>query len=117
MEPFGCIYDRTGARIDFITWGELMADRSYAQLGLDIVDGFEISTVWLGIDHFPATQTNDAHLIFETMVSRRDDGDGFCPVERTMYTSEADALVGHAEAVTMVRATAHLYEARALTEE
>lgn len=73
----------------------------------DTIGPYWISTVWLGIDH--ALWMVGPPVIFETMVFVKHDEDG-APLGpevdyQLRYSTEAEALAGHAETVLMVRAT------------
>lgn len=64
-------YDKAGQPITFDRFAELKYDTDgnisdYARIGRDQVDGVEISTVWLGMNH--AFNPGAAPVIFETMV-------------------------------------------------
>lgn len=105
MFPHDTWYDRSGRPIDMATADGLLGDRAYSRIGLTEVtstsdhDVHRVSTVWLGLDH----QLDDGPpLIFETMVFTNGAWD-----ERLCrrYATEAEALAGHAETVTLVAAT------------
>lgn len=86
-------YDRDGNPMTMGQWAERFEDNAYKRVAFDSVGDFEISTVWLGLDH----QYGDGEpLIFETMVF------GSSPNEENemrRYTSEDEARAGHAEIV------------------
>ena len=67
-------YDRSTIPISRQRWGELQADPSYRVIEqtviLDAADptvGFDVSTVWLGINH-NFLRSGSTPIIFETMV-------------------------------------------------
>lgn len=76
-------------------------------IGLETIDKFRISTVWLGTDHsfkkwFPETN-DDLPIIFETMIFY--DSDEKNPFEdyQERYSTIEQAEEGHAKAVEMVK--------------
>lgn len=62
-----------------------------------VSDECEVSTVWLGLDH--QYSPGGPPLIFETMIFG-----GPCDSECWRYSTEAQAVAGHAEAVRVARA-------------
>lgn len=94
-------YDRAGNLIDIDRWALLMQDRRYQVLVQDHVGPYMVSTVWLGIDH---NFDEGPPLIFETMVFKTDS------VEGRRYTTEEEALAGHAELLNEVSLLGHLDE-------
>lgn len=102
-------YDKTGAPIEVMAANKLLSDPDYKRVALTRVISasdpgikFDISTVWLGLDH---NYHNDGPpVIFETMVfgsNDRDWADQLCQ----RYCTETEALIGHAEIVATVAAT------------
>lgn len=90
-------YDRSGTPIsDVMTWAQQLetADRQVADTMLGDV---RVSTVFLGLDHQHVP--GGPPLIFETMVFGGDLDD-----EMERYTTEAQAVAGHAYMVARVRA-------------
>jgi len=91
-------HDRQGNSITREAWVAAMKDNRVA---LDQVGPYQVSTVWLGIDHGFG---HGAPLIFETMVfgggGRTDLTERFS----NRYTTEAAAIQGHANIVGMVQA-------------
>ena len=93
-------YDKHGRPISAERYGELRWDdtgkvSNYARVGLDTVDGVEVSTVWLGLDH---SFNSRLPIIFESMIfGGEHDGD----INR--YSSEGAALIGHRCAVNNLR--------------
>lgn len=91
-------YSRQGDLISFEEWAASLADLDAKRVGLDVVDGVEVSTVWLGIDHsFGVGEP----LIFETMLFC-DDVDDSRHYACTRYSTEAQARRGHEDAVNAV---------------
>lgn len=96
-------YDRNGREIDFFEYGALHKNRKYKRVAYDVIPETHItvSTVWLGIDH---AFGGGPPLIFETMV--------FADPELSMmeeycnrYSTEQEAIDGHANTVQMVLVT------------
>jgi hypothetical protein len=103
----GGYYDRQGERItDPQRWVDLMEDREeYRRVAEDTVGPYWVSTVWLGLDH--NYDPDGPPLIFETMVFARDHDDtsfGF-DFDMRRYSTEEEAIAGHNEMVTIVRAS------------
>lgn len=95
------VYDRNGMPISIERWGELSRDfETNCQVARDPVGGYVVSTVWLGLDH---GWYNDRPIIFETMVFH-DLGD-WVDFDCKRYCTEEEALAGHHEMLTLVRAT------------
>ncbi len=92
------MYDRHGYEIeDPQDWNRLHADDEYRTVGRTKVGTFEVSTVWLGIDHGNGL---GMPVIFETMIfgEGRVDGDwtdGFCQ----RYCTVDEAREGHEKVV------------------
>ena len=99
------IYDQDGNQITMDQWSWLLArGEDYRRLASDEVGSFWVSTVWLGLNH---NWRDGPPLIFETMVFPVADGEpdfGTVP-ECTRYSTRDEALAGHAEVVTLIRAT------------
>ena len=95
-------FDREGKPISNVQWSQLMVDEAYCKVALDIVDGVEVSTVWLGLNHRYVGL--GAPLIFETLLrgGKRDQ-------QQYRYSSEAEAMAGH------LRLLSELAQAQALT--
>ena len=94
-------YDREGKPISMDEFARLLAaDEDYKRVALTQVGPYEISTVWLGIDHGFG---RGRPLIFETMVFASPEFKHDMDCRR--WHTEAEALAGHEEIVTLVRAT------------
>jgi hypothetical protein len=94
-------FDRQGKQITMRQWMETFEDReTYGRVAWTDVDGIEISTVWLGLDHnFARAQHPELPpLIFETMVFG-----GVMDQEPYRWATEQEALEGHEIAVAAVR--------------
>jgi hypothetical protein len=98
-------YNRAGIRIDESQWAALIGDTKYKRIArtttifgaADPTTAFDVSTVWLGLDHsFGASP-----LIFETMVFGDDEMDLDC----RRYATETESRKGHTEMVVAVAAT------------
>lgn len=60
-------YDRAGHPIEHLEWARLFELDGYKRVLLtELLDGGEVSTVWLGLNH--SWRAGEAPLIFETMV-------------------------------------------------
>lgn len=102
MSHVGEYYDKTGAPITWQQFVRLKWDTNgpvsdYARIGSDTVDGVEVSTVWLGLNHAYAYTATP--LIFESMIFGGD-LDGEC----VRYTTEQEARAGHQRIVERLRA-------------
>ena len=99
-------WDKDGNRI---TQGEAMVlhhrgagtDQWYPRVALDVVGGFEISTVWLWMDHahFKPEGYDGPGAIFETMVFGMDDNHDLEVMDR--YPDIGSALLGHQRVVKL----------------
>jgi hypothetical protein len=97
-------YDRDGKPITFRQWSAIMEPmfdgQDVRRVALDEVDGYRISTVWLGIDH---SLGGPVPIIFETMIFD-DTGEGReFDQWQDRYATEAQAIAGHDQVVAMVR--------------
>lgn len=93
-------YDRQGRPLDLGSWSQLLTDEDYKIVARSVVNGYAVSTVWLGLDH---QFGQGSPLIFETMVFATEalEDAGIC--ER--YSTEDEARAGHDEIVTLLRGT------------
>jgi len=96
------IYDRDGMPISMAEYSRLLAQPGYQRVAEDQVGPYWISTVWLGVDH--GWGRRPVPVIFETMVFAENGKVGH-DLEMRRYSTEAEALEGHAETVLLVRAT------------
>jgi hypothetical protein len=106
----GCVlilwYDKDGLPISIDQASVLLSDMTYKRVrrtkitsASDPNESFDVSTVWLGLDH---NWSDGPPLIFETMVF----GEGCdLDLECWRYSTLAAAEEGHAEVVTVVAAT------------
>lgn len=109
-------FDREGEPITHGEWSVLFECLEYRRIAFDQVGPYEVSTVWLGLDHSFLSRTP---VIFETMVFEAElswrpefeyDDKTFGgywyqrDFEQLRYTTMADALAGHAEVVQQCEA-------------
>lgn len=85
-------YDRQGNQISVEEWLRLFDDGVYKRIAKDQVDEYEVSTVWLGLDH---SFMGGPPLIFETTLF----GDGDRNNDMWRYSTEQEAIEGHASVV------------------
>lgn len=100
-------YDRQGNPIDLWGWAKLREDVDtivVAQERVELADGRAafVSTVWIGLNH--NFSKHGPPLIFETMVFWESTPTGDDSDYQERYSTEADAVHGHGEAVTWVHA-------------
>lgn len=88
-------YDRQGNRIDLMAWARLMEDDTYRRIAHDVVDGCEVSTVWLGLDYGYGV---GRAAIFETMIFG-----GEHDQYQRRYATEARAIAEHGGIVRRLR--------------
>lgn len=91
-------YDRQGNPMDFeqwVGWTE-RRDMDYKRVAETTVGNTWISTVWIGLNY--DWSRKGPPLIFETMIFG-----GPMNEETWRWSTEAEALAGHEEVVTMVR--------------
>jgi hypothetical protein len=100
-------YNRDGEVIDTHAANRLLGDPDYKRVSLTDISSADdpdmrhrVSTVWLGLDH---GFDNSDPVIFETMVFA--DGDTAADEWMRRYSTEKEALEGHAEIVTVIAAT------------
>lgn len=82
---------------EFRNYNEWLYDPVNKNVGNNTVDGYVISTVFLGLDH---SYNGDTPVLWETMVfpSKTDFGEQYC----RRYMSHADALNGHNKVVRLM---------------
>lgn len=89
-------YDRAGEEITIDQWSALIADLAYKRVAYTtLVDGTEISTVWLGMNH--RFLGEGPPVIFETMIF----GSTALAEEQWRYATEMQARDGHQHAVDL----------------
>lgn len=75
-------------------WGRDLEDFNKKVVKQETINGYWISTVWLGMDH--SFLPDEKILIFETMVfDRRDNKKSFDELDMDRYSTEEEALKGH----------------------
>ena len=86
------IYDKKGNQITIEQYLEFHDQMDYTSIASDLLGGYIISTVWLGIDH----GTVNKHMIFETMVFETHKP---LPIDKytRRYSTEEEAKAGHSE--------------------
>lgn len=99
-------YDRDGIPIDPATWSKLFADVAYKRAArskilsaADPSQSFDVSTVWMGVDH---SFDDGPPLIFETMVFAEGSS---TDLDCRRYPTLALAEAGHVETLAVVAAT------------
>lgn len=92
-------YDRDGNAISMEEWSRLFADGDYKRVARTEIDGYDVSTVWLGLDYNFGC---GAPLFFETMVfTQIEDGayeNNWCD----RYSTYEAAITGHEEVVKTI---------------
>lgn len=83
-------YDRDGQPIDLQQWGALFTNPDYKIVQQDKVNGYFISTVWLGMNH--AYGVDSPLAIFESMVFNEGSSED---LDCIRYATEAEAKAGH----------------------
>ena len=83
-------YDRDGQPITSQQWGELFTNLDYKVVQQDKVNGYFISTVWLGMNH--AYGLDSPLAIFESMVFNEG---SYEDLDCIRYATEAEAKAGH----------------------
>ena len=98
MRPYA--YDRDGNPLTLEEWSALHGDHDYRRVDQTEVNGYNVSTVWLGLPQ-GFWQGYEAPLIFETMIFKDGDlQDLYCD----RYSTEAEAIAGHAAAIMVAEA-------------
>lgn len=84
---------------DLMTWARwLEEDRDCHRVGLDIVNGWRVSTVFLGLDH--RFGDYGPPIVFETMVFKEEDQ---ASQYMRQYCTWDEAKKGHDETVEMAK--------------
>lgn len=107
-------FDRQGNPMGTYAWARAFADARYKRIGSTTITSTTdptiklwISTVWLGLNHAWITLAGEPAprlQIFETMVFS-DASNPWSDTDLVRYATEQEALTGHADTVTLVRAT------------
>jgi len=116
MSRLSHYYDRQGHPITVAKLELLCRDPAYRVVARDRVGVYLVSTVWLGLDH---SLGRGPLLIFETMVFASPEcADDFAlDLTCDRYSTEDQAVQGHQDMVTLVRATTDEQVPTADTEE
>lgn len=85
-------YDKDGKPMELMEWAKKFKDLKYRIIAQDKVNGYRISTVWMGLDH---QFGNGPPLIFETMAFQEDEK------YQDRYTTLEEALQGHQKAIRL----------------
>ena len=86
-------------------WSEWNLDRERSRVAEDNIEGFRVSTVFLGLDHNYCSK--GPPLLFETMVfDCRDDRDSLSESYCDRYSTWDQAVEGHKKAIAWVKAGA-----------
>lgn len=92
-------YDIDGKPITLEQWGALRSqDGDYRRIAIDQVRGYEVSTVWLGLDHSMPWDTEPQ--IFETMVFGEGPWEDYC----MRWSTRSQAELGHLMVVSSIDA-------------
>jgi hypothetical protein len=84
---------------DLLTWARWLEDDNHRIVAQEIVAGFKVSTVFLGVDH--GLHGHGPPILWETMIFGPDHKTAFDGYQER-YTSRREALEGHDAAVKMV---------------
>ena len=98
-------WDKDGTPLETLEWARKYEDYDYRFVGHDYVGSHRISTLWMGtppVGYCLHREDGPPPPVFQTMVF-----DGDKVVDERNYYTEADALAGHNEFVTLLRATTH----------
>jgi len=87
-----------GDQKDFINLYETKDGKDRRRVGWDEVDGYEVSTVFLGLDH--GHGFTGRPLLFETMIFGQGVGDGY----QTRCSTWDEAVQMHKDAIEWVKA-------------
>jgi len=75
-----------------LEWAQWFEDYESRKLAFNEIDGYQISTIFLGLSH---GHVNGKPILWETLVTDKDGASGIMK----RYTSATDALKGHREEV------------------
>jgi hypothetical protein len=101
VSDYPLYYDREGKPISLREWADAMGTGRDRHVALDYVGEVKVSTVWMGIDY--NWSRTGPPLIFETMIFG-----GNHDEECWRYPTEAAALAGHDQALSLVRESERL---------
>jgi hypothetical protein len=92
-------FNRQGEPMTAAEWGSALNDKSQQRVAETVVNGYWISTVWLGRNH---RFGDGPPLIFETMAFPCDESGtvtSWSEADSDRYSTEEEALAGHAAMV------------------
>jgi hypothetical protein len=101
MSDYPLYYDRQGKPMSLWEWANSMEAAHDRHVAEDYVGEVRVSTVWMGLDH--NWLRTGLPLIFETMIFG-----GNHDMECWRYPTEAAALAGHDQALSLVRESERL---------
>lgn len=81
---------------DLATWGKFMENRDARRVGLEMIEGVKVSTVFLGVDH---SWDGPPPLVWESMVF----GGPLDQEQERCSGNKANAIVMHAAMVAKVK--------------
>ena len=96
-------YDKYGQTLSTEDCGLLLGNREYAVIEKTAVGPYQVSTVWMGLDHSWGT---GPPLIFETMVFIKPEKgeEAALPIDtQRRYPTLKDAIDGHAKTIVEVQ--------------
>lgn len=100
-------YNKECQEINILEWEHLSEDYGYRLVKKDFFEGYEVSTVWIGIGA-PSKQEGEKDIfsqqIFETMIFLQDGKRDYLYLDkkRKTYQRLQDALEGHEEACKLI---------------
>ena len=97
-------FDREGNPMELLDWARLCEDYDYKIVKQEEVGKYFVSTVWVGLNM--SFWREAAIKIFETMIFLRDDDEKSIDEIKgyqDRYSTEAEALEGHAKAVQIAK--------------
>lgn len=104
-------FDREGKPMELLDWARLCEDHDYKIVKQEEVGKYFVSTIWVGLN---MSFWKEALIkIFETMILLIDDDDkSDDPIKgyQDRYSTEAEALEGHAKAVQIAKGEISLEE-------
>jgi hypothetical protein len=84
-------------------WAEWFQDIDARRVALTQINGYEVSTVFLGIDHgWDRSDPNHLPVLFETMIFVPE-SDRICLDYQARYCELEEARAGHKMVVTLIR--------------
>ena len=90
--------DKTYRQCDATEWGNQF-EQMDRHVGNDFIEGYHVSTVWLGLDH---SYFSGPPLLFETMVFK-----DLEDIYMDRYTTWDEAVEGHKKAIQWVLEGCH----------